>query len=158
MANALALQDPPYRVGSYSIDGNQKILQGDGEPARIINRKSGIDQFTYYSTLGETLANLSAARARSVFAETYGSSLGEAFEQSEGLGATLESAQVSDEYAAANAAYDPNSQLCQQFEQVTCRCPCRSISCVDTSTFPSLSLSLGCQAHQPAEQPARGGA
>ena len=104
-----------YRVSKYSINGNQKILEGDGEVARIVNRKSGIERFRYYSRVGRQMINMSSVSAESVFAETYGSLLERAFQESEGIGSILDDANITKPYKDAN---NGDSKLCQQLMQV----------------------------------------
>ena len=114
MAHALATGEAPYRVGKYSISGNQKILEGDGDVTRIVGRRNGIEQYRYFSQVGRTMANLSSVRAGSLYAETYASLLERAFDESEGLGSILDTANITQAYKAAN----PDSKLGEQFMQV----------------------------------------
>lgn len=112
MAHVLSSGTGHYKVGQYSISGNQKILEGDGEVAKIVGRRNGIEQFRYYSDVGRRMANLSSVRASSVFAEQYASLLERAFSESEGLGSILGTANITNEYVGAN---DADSKLCEQF-------------------------------------------
>ena len=115
MAHALSSGSAPYKVGKYSISGNQKILEGDGEVARIVGRRNGIEQYRYYSEVGKLMANLSSVRAEgSLYAETYASLLERAFEESEGLGSILDTATITSTYKVAN----PDSKLGEQLMQV----------------------------------------
>ena len=112
MSHVLATVGGRFKVGQYSIAGNQKILEGDGEVARIVGRRNGIEQFRYYAEVGRRMANLSSVRAESVYAETYANLLERAFEESEGLGSILDSANISQAYMDAS---DGESKLCEQF-------------------------------------------
>ena len=115
MAHVLSTGSGRYRVSKYSINGNQKILEGDGEVARIVNRKGGIERFRYYSRVGRQMINMSSVSAESVFAETYGSLLERAFQESEGIGSILDDANITKPYKDAN---NGDSKLCQQLMQV----------------------------------------
>eukprot|EP00603_Paraphysomonas_imperforata_P004238 CAMPEP_0114421664 /NCGR_PEP_ID=MMETSP0103-20121206/5199_1 /TAXON_ID=37642 ORGANISM="Paraphysomonas imperforata, Strain PA2" /NCGR_SAMPLE_ID=MMETSP0103 /ASSEMBLY_ACC=CAM_ASM_000201 /LENGTH=2411 /DNA_ID=CAMNT_0001590201 /DNA_START=27 /DNA_END=7262 /DNA_ORIENTATION=+ len=88
----------PQRMKSamYSTAGKQKILEGSSTPL-IVKPVEGVMRYSGYQKMKGNIEKLNKKKSRSIFAETFSSSLETALESTESLGALLsEQSVVSD--------------------------------------------------------------
>lgn len=81
----------PFRTASYSIEGNMKILENNGQPADIIDKSAGVKKFTGASQLGGYLSQLLPQNeSTSHHGETYSSALDSALKRTVALEAVMD--------------------------------------------------------------------
>ena len=88
MLAALASEQPsgaaPYRVKSYSIAGNTKILEGSLAAPDIVG-EDGPVRLTRYESVAADLEELTQFESASIFGETYSQIVGKAVNGAENL-------------------------------------------------------------------------
>ena len=112
LAAAQPSGEPAYRIQSYSIAGNAKILEGAARPPEILSHSSGPVRLKRYPPLMQDIQALTSSESSSVFAETYTRILEQSVEGAENLARTI------DADAAALTTSFANDGLSQQFKQV----------------------------------------
>jgi len=112
MAVALNSQPAQYRVGAYSINGGQKLLEGASPPADIVSSSEGIQRLGSFEQLGEAMAAMAGQNVSlSAMAETFMGDMKATLNKTEMLGGVLEGATlVHDTFGTSNIG--------KQFEQV----------------------------------------
>ena len=104
--------EAPYKVGLYSLDGNQKLLEGSAPPS-FIDPKSGVERFDQYGALKDDIHRLSSNESHSLFAETAASQLEATLAGTESLGERLQSTTLATDEEAFKA-----TNIGKQFLQV----------------------------------------
>lgn len=119
---------PPYRVGAYSLAGIQKMLDGSRPPTVLDS--TGAVRYGRFDTLSGQVANLTAGRLKSVFAETFADMTAASLRLSETVGSALDTVVLqSTRWTDTNGDGRVNSQdtsaphscttgLCKSFQQV----------------------------------------
>merc|ERR1711959_889660 len=83
-------EEAPYKVGLYSLDGNQKILEGP-TPPNFIDGRAGVERFHQYDELKDDIEQLTSENSHSLFAETALKELAATLASTESLGQRLQS-------------------------------------------------------------------
>ena len=107
----LGRHEAPYKVGLYSLDGNQKIIEGSTSP-NFVDGRTGVKRFTQYETLKDDIHKLTSEKSHSLFAETASEQLEATLKNTESLGQRLESTLLKTDEAAFT------SNVAKQFLQV----------------------------------------
>ena len=82
-------EEAPYKVGLYSLDGNQKILEGP-TPPNFVDGRTGVERFKQYDELKPDMERLVSEQSHSLFAETMMEQLETSLSSTESLGQRLE--------------------------------------------------------------------
>jgi len=110
MVDALNSQANPFKTEAYSVSGNEKILEGV-TPPYILDKSSGVVQFEEYQEMAAPIEQiLTQHRSQSVFADTYSSFLGTAFNSTQKLGALLSGVSLTRDFN--------DTSISKQFKQV----------------------------------------
>jgi len=92
LVDALSSQASPYKVGSYSLAGNQQILEGGFVPT-VVNPRWGVTGLNA-KELEAAYSNMSKMRSTSYFAHTYNGVLQKSLEDSKTLADKLSRASL----------------------------------------------------------------
>jgi cullin-associated NEDD8-dissociated protein 1 len=95
-ALAGAVSHVPFAAQLFSLVGNIKMLEGSSPPM-MIHPKAGINRFEEFTTLAQPLANLTALKSRSMFAETYAEALESSLRTTEAVGHILANTSLENE-------------------------------------------------------------
>lgn len=109
IVDTLLSQPSAYKVGSYSIDGTAKVLQGI-YPATIIDENDGVVRYAAYNRLAHYIDNMTKYESASIFGETFNHKLQESLRVSESLGSTLDGIELSQAFST--------DRLSKQLKQV----------------------------------------
>ena len=88
IVTSLGTLDPPYSSMQYSVAGSLKIVEG-GTPPEMLSQTDGVVRYKRYEQYGAAIANLTGAKSKSIYAETYSSLLASSIESAEHLGTTM---------------------------------------------------------------------
>lgn len=126
---ALGVDSPsgeaPYKMASYSIAGNCKILEGGTTPPQMVSHRSGAVRLSRLHAIKDDMSALMNNESGSIFAETYTSSMQKSIHDAETLGQILSS-----DKAKPTTAFD-SSHLGQQLEQIAKLIKARSANVLD---------------------------
>jgi len=106
--DSLVNQDEPYASRSWSVCGQQRIVQGTVPPS-LMHPWSGIQSYTMFPELGEQFLSLTNMTHTSLFGETFAGLLQAALLSTEYLKPIIDAAIVSDEFPT----YSISRQLLQ---------------------------------------------
>lgn len=101
-----------YRVGSYSIAGNVKAVEGATRSATI-SAKNGVVNYGARDELGGEIASLQHEASTSVISQTYTDALAGAIESADLLVASMAQAKLSEKFDQPEA-----TKVGRQFEQI----------------------------------------
>ena len=106
--DSLVNQDEPYASRSWSVCGQQRIVQGTVPPS-LMHPWSGIQSYTMFPELGEQFLSLTNMTHTSLFGETFAGLLQAVLLSTEYLKPIIDAAIVSDEFPT----YSISRQLLQ---------------------------------------------
>jgi len=114
MMDALTLEG--YLTGSYSINGNIKILEPEGisDDYDVVNKYNGVVQLDSSDTSSDIInlmTNLTSHVSESIYGETWSQKLRETLERTESLANSLDGVELEQDWTATDS-------IGSQFEQV----------------------------------------
>ena len=125
--------DPRLTVGSYSIKGNQKILESNGVLPNVLKTNGQIPEFVFHDEHAEAVVNLTRPRASSIFGETISAQISSALIMNRELKTILDDANVSQAFLDAAELHE--ASLTQQLVQVAKVIDRRGAMCADRDVF-----------------------